>query len=66
MKLKLWIVTLSSLALVAGCEAPTGNFCEVARPIYIGGDPVIDWLAENDEVLLRSVVSHNEKTAKCL
>lgn len=65
MKLKLWIVTLSSLVLVSGCVAPSGNFCDVARPIYIGGDHVVDWLAEHDDVLLRSVVSHNEMTAKC-
>lgn len=65
MKSRLWIVTLSSAALVVGCAAPRGDFCDIARPIYIGGEPVVDWLAEHDEVLLRSVVSHNEKTAQC-
>jgi uncharacterized protein YprB with RNaseH-like and TPR domain len=45
--------------------AQTGDFCDVARPIYIGSENVVDWLAENDENLLRSVVSHNEKTATC-
>lgn len=64
-KSRLWIVTLSSLALVSGCAAPSGDFCDVARPIYIGGDHVVDWLAEHDDVLLRSVVSHNEMTASC-
>ena len=62
---RLWIATLSSAALLAGCVAPIGDFCDVARPIYIGGDHVVDWLAENDRPLLRSVVSHNETTAKC-
>jgi hypothetical protein len=66
MKSKLWIVSLSSLVLVSGCVAPSGDFCDIARPIYIGGDHVVDWLSENDEVLLRSVVSHNEMTEKCL
>lgn len=65
MRSKLWIVMLSSGALLSGCVAPTGDFCDVARPIYIGGDHVVDWLAENDEALLRSVVSHNEMTATC-
>lgn len=64
-KSRLLIVMLSSLALVSGCVAPVGDFCDVARPIYIGGDHVVDWLAEHDDVLLRSVVSHNEMTAKC-
>ena len=65
MKSKLWIILLSSAALLSGCVSPSGDFCEVARPIYIGSDAVVDWLAENDEPLLRAVVSHNEKTATC-
>lgn len=65
MKSKLWIVTLSSVVVLAGCVAPSGDFCDVSRPIYIGGDHVVDWLLEHDDVLLRSVVSHNEMTAKC-
>lgn len=65
MKLRLWIVTSLSLALVAGCATQSGDFCDIARPIYIGGDHVVDWLADHDDVLLRSVVSHNEMTEKC-
>ena len=65
MKLKHWIVTVSSAALLSGCVAPRGDFCDVARPIYFGSAAVVDWLAENDEALLRDVVSHNEKTATC-
>lgn len=56
---------LSSLALVSGCAAPGGDFCDVARPIYIGSDAVVDWLATNDETLLRAVLSHNEMTETC-
>lgn len=56
---------LSSLALVGGCAAPSGDFCDVARPIYIGSDAVVDWLATNDETLLRAVLSHNEMTETC-
>jgi hypothetical protein len=65
MKFRLWIVTLSSLALVTGCAASTGEFCAIARPIYIGGDDVVDWLAENDEILLQDIVIHNETVATC-
>lgn len=54
-----------SVGLLFGCAAPSGDFCDIARPMYIGGHDVVDWLAEHDEPLLRAVVAHNEKTAKC-
>lgn len=57
--------TLSSVGLLCGCVKPSGDFCDVARPIYFGSDAVVDWLAENDQPMLRAVVSHNEKTATC-
>jgi hypothetical protein len=65
MRFRPWIVTLSSLALATGCVASTSEFCATARPIYIGGDGVVDWLAENDERLLRDIVVHNETVATC-
>lgn len=65
MRSKLWIGTLCATVLVSGCVTPSGDFCDVARPIYIGSESVVDWLAENDETLLRDIVSHNEKTATC-
>jgi hypothetical protein len=65
MRLRLWIVTLSSLVLVTGCAALTSEFCAIARPIYIGGNDVVDWLAENDEILLQDIVIHNETVATC-
>lgn len=60
MRLKLWIVTLSSLVLVAGCETPTGDFADIAKPIVFSSEETVDWLAENDESLLRQIVAHNE------
>ena len=65
MKSRLLVATILNVGLLSGCVAQTGDFCDVARPIYIGSENVVDWLAENDENLLRSVVSHNEKTATC-
>lgn len=56
---------LSSAALLSGCVNPSGDFCDVAQPIYFDRAVVVDWLSENDEVLLRSIVSHNEKTESC-
>lgn len=65
MRLRLWITALSSLVLVSGCAASTSEFCAIARPIYIGGNDVVDWLAENDDRLLRDIVIHNETVATC-
>lgn len=62
---RLAIILTTAGLLATGCVAPSGDFCDIAQPIYIGGDHVVDWLAEHDDVLLRSVVSHNEMTAKC-
>lgn len=65
MKFRLWTVTLSSLALVGGCAPLASDFCATARPIYIGGGNVVDWLAENDDRLLRDIVIHNETVDAC-
>jgi hypothetical protein len=65
MKFRPWIAILSSLTLASGCAASTGDFCDIARPIYIGGDSVVDWIAENDDRLLRDIVVHNETVATC-
>ena len=66
-KSKVLIATLFAGVQLSGCvgTSPSGDFCDVAQPIYIGGSDVVDWLLENDESLLRDVVSHNEMTAKC-
>lgn len=65
MKSKLWIVTLSSIALVAGCAAPRGDFCDIARPLYFEHDATVDELAGDEEELLRGIVRHNELVELC-
>jgi hypothetical protein len=45
--------------------SPSGDFCDIARPIYFNSEEVVDWLLENDEALLRDLVSHNELAADC-
>lgn len=61
MKSKLWIVTLSSAALLAGCVVPTSEYCVVAKPILFGSQGTVDWLATNDERMLTDVTTHNEQ-----
>ena len=64
MKSKLWVVTISSLALASGCAAPGGNECVWTETLYYGSDNVVDWLVANDPMLLVGVTSHNEKRAE--
>lgn len=55
------MLTLSSVALLSGCVSPTSNYGDIAKPILFGHVDTIDWLAENDERLLRQIVTHNEQ-----
>ena len=59
---------ISSAALVAGCVGenpvslpPANEYCVVVNPIFFDDEKSVDWLAENDPDLLRSIVSHNEQ-----
>ena len=63
MRLRHWIVLLSSLVLVSGCVAKTDE-CVWTETLYYGSDNVVDWLADNDPALLVKVTSHNEKRAE--
>ena len=66
-KLNPLIATLCVAGLLSGCVAtsPSGDFCDIARPIYFNSEEVVDWLLANDETLLRDLVSHNELAAAC-
>jgi len=55
------MLTLSSAALLSGCVKLSSNYGDLAKPIMLGSMNTVDWLAENDESLLRQIVSHNEK-----
>ena len=49
--------------LLAGCAKPEGNYCDIASTLYFESNEVVDYLAENDENLLREIVIHNETRA---
>jgi hypothetical protein len=66
MRFRLWIMTLCALAVLSGCvTASSGDFCDIARPIYFDSENVVNWLSEHDSALLRDIVAHNEKTTLC-
>jgi len=55
------LTTLSLVAaLLAGCVKPTGNYCDIAGPLYFGSDATVEYLLENDKEFLRGVVTSNE------
>lgn len=56
---------LSSVGLLSGCVTPSGDFCDIAKPMYFETDLTVEWLAENDEALLRDIVAHNEIAGMC-
>jgi hypothetical protein len=58
------MLTLSSVVLLSGCATPSGSFGDIAKPIMMGSMKTVDWLADNDEPLLRQIVSHNEKVER--
>jgi len=61
MKSKLLVLMISSAVLLSGCVKPVSNYGDLAKPIMIGSMNTVDWLADNDEPLLRQIVAHNEK-----
>lgn len=48
-----------SSALLTGCATTTDD-CAWSRDIFFGSADTVEWLAENDQRLLRDIVTHNE------
>lgn len=55
------IMMLCAIVLVSGCAA--NSYCDIAKTVRLGSDDTVDWLADNDETMLRDVVQHNETRA---
>ena len=56
---------LTTLSLVValsltGCVTAT-NYCDITSPILFGSEGSVDWINENDQPLLRDIVTHNEQ-----
>jgi len=59
MKFKAILILLT--VLLAGCVKPaTGDFCDIAAPIYISNMAVLDHLMLQDRNLVVAIVAHNE------
>jgi hypothetical protein len=59
------LTTLMTLSLVSvpllGCAVTTGNYCDIAQPLYFNQDSSVQMLIEQDRELLRNIVTHNEQ-----
>lgn len=60
-KLMRWMMVLSFVALAAGCAAPGGDYCDIARPIWWGSILEMD-LTPTD--ITRQITKHNETWLK--
>jgi len=51
------------IALSGGCAKTSGNYCDIASPLYFYSDEVVTWLSENDKALLQEIIIANEQWA---
>ena len=58
------LILLTGLA--AGCAQTTtsGDYCDIASPLYFESQEVVNYLLHNDSILLREIVIANETWAK--
>jgi hypothetical protein len=53
------------IGLTSGCAQTTsGDYCDIASPILFADKDVVKYLSQNDTILLREIVIHNETQAK--
>ena len=53
------------IGVTGGCAQKTsGNYCDIASPLYFENQDVVKFLSQNDTILLREIVIHNETQAK--
>ena len=49
------------IGLTSGCVQKTsGDYCDIASPLYFENEDVVKYLLQNDTILLREIVVHNE------
>jgi hypothetical protein len=54
-------ILISSIVLTSGCAKKIdGDYCDIARIKYFESADTINWLADNDRILLGQIVAENE------
>lgn len=47
-------------ALASGCATTSGDYCDIAGPMWFANDDVVQILNEEDPALLRRIIVNNE------
>lgn len=58
MKLGTWTAPLVLTLFVGGC-VDQGDFCDIARPLYLENESSVDWLLDNEPGFAEDVLGHN-------
>ncbi len=59
------VAALAAALTVSGCAATTtGDYCDIAGPMYFDDTDTVTWLYENDDTLLVDIVVNNETWAE--
>jgi len=48
------------VVLLAGCEIPAGDFCDIAKPDLYADEDVVDFMTLNDPEHVRQDLAENE------
>jgi hypothetical protein len=59
MKWKTWTTTILFVLLLGGCDIP--EYCDLVKVHPFGSAATIQYLQENDRLLLEDTVTHNTK-----
>jgi len=61
----LCVFACTAAAAVAGCTPQSsGDYCDIAGPMYFDDTDTVTWLYENDDTLLVDIVVNNETWAE--
>lgn len=59
------VAACAAALAVSGCAATTtGDYCDIAGPMYFDDTDTVTWLYENDDTLLVDIVVNNETWAE--
>lgn len=55
------MMRLSPVVLLSTCVA-SGDYCDIASPMFFETEDTVSWLLQNDRNLLTEITTHNETT----
>jgi len=59
------VIPILSIGFLNGCAQTTsGDYCDIASPLYFENQDVVEYLSQKDATLLREIVIANETWAE--